>query len=273
MFLPVSAARWSLARPRKPRAILAAAIVPRAVEARLVEMARALAGGPGIAPAAVIALLPRLVFTALGAVAKLLARPTRESLLAIARGSIAKGTVATRPIAVLPETFSARRVGTLVAELLVLKPPGWARVIPVTSRRAGVTIPIKVRPIAARLERALLAIAILTLAEILARATIAGVALAISGVAFAISEIATGTVVPVEARPRPIAKIPARRTIIAIALAGIGLLAKRFCPSGLPGIGTPLAAVVPGAEPALGELLLRSPRRPRAALASAGVAL
>ena len=70
-------------------------------------------------------------------------------------------------------------------------------------------------------------------------------------------------------------------TVIAIALAGvrfstagIRLLAERFCAVGLPGIGTPLAValvtVALAGKPALGEFLLRPPRRSRAALAAGG---
>jgi hypothetical protein len=269
MLLPVGAARRSfagaiefrtiLARPLKPRAILAAAIVPRAVEARLVEMARALAGGPGIAPAAVVALLPRLVFTTLGAVTEILARPPRESLLAIAGGPIAEGTVA------------ARRIGSLVAELPVGGTPGRTGIVAVTARPPFVAIII--RPLTARFERTLLAV--IPCAKILPRSAIPGVALAISRVALAISrvalaipEISAWAVIATETL-RPIAKIPARAVVVparrpAFPLAGVGLPAERLSLA---------VTVIPGAKPALGEFLLRPPRRPGAALATAGTAL
>ena len=52
--------RAILARTRKARTLLAAAVVARPIKARLVEIARAVAGGTGIALAAILALLPRL---------------------------------------------------------------------------------------------------------------------------------------------------------------------------------------------------------------------
>jgi hypothetical protein len=48
-----------VARTGKARTLLAAAIVARPVKARLVEIARAVTGGTGIALAAILALLPR----------------------------------------------------------------------------------------------------------------------------------------------------------------------------------------------------------------------
>jgi hypothetical protein len=69
MLLPVGATSRPLAgtvefrpiltRTRKARTLLAAAVVARPVEARLVEIARTVTGGTGIALAAILALLPR----------------------------------------------------------------------------------------------------------------------------------------------------------------------------------------------------------------------
>ena len=76
--------RTVLARTRKPRTLVTIAIIALTVEARPIEIARAVARGAGIAAAAVVALLPGLVLAPVGTVAKILARPTRKSLLAIA---------------------------------------------------------------------------------------------------------------------------------------------------------------------------------------------
>src|SRR4051812_34090346 len=69
MLLPVGAAcrslagavefRAILARTRKARTLLAAAVVARAIKTRLVEIAGAVAGGTGISLTAILALLPR----------------------------------------------------------------------------------------------------------------------------------------------------------------------------------------------------------------------
>ena len=96
--------------------------------------------------------------------------------------------------------------------------------------------------------------------------------------------IALWTILAVEARPRRIAKIPARRTVIAVPLAGVGLARTRigFFAVGFGGVGFSrirpplalgLAAVALSSEvlagkAALGEFLFRSPGGAGAALAA-----
>ena len=314
MLLPVGAAFGPLARTvefraiftrtRKARTLLPAAFVAGSVKARLVEIARTIARGTGVALTAILTLLPRLRITAVcakilaGATvgrtareflvpAKFSLRPVATGAIAIARRPGTEGPIATRTVAVFTKTFATRRIGPLlaaafsrgigllVAKFAIGKTSSRACVVAITARRPVVAI--KIRPVAARLERTRLA-TIIARAKILTRSTIPGVALAIPGVAIAIpgvalaiSEIAAGAIIPVEAL-RTVAEIPARRTIVvAVALAGVGLaptrirlLAKRPRTVGLSGIGTPLAVVLPS-KPALGELLFRPPRRPGAA--------
>jgi hypothetical protein len=204
MLLPVGTARGPLAgavefrailaRTRKPRTLFAAAVVARAIEARLVETAPALACGTCITPATIIPLLPRLVLASLGTIAIVLSGttirraarellvaaefslgPIRTGTIAIARRPGAIGPIATRTVAVLAKTFATRCVGSLlaaafargiwlpVAELSIGRTPGRTRIVAIP--RAALAIPIPPRrtvvavetgTIAARLERALL---------------------------------------------------------------------------------------------------------------------
>ena len=148
MLLPIGAAcrslagtvefRAILARTREARTLLAASVVARSVKARLVEIARAFAGGTGIALAPILTLLPRLGITAIsttiGTVTKILARasigrtarellvtakfslrPIATGTIAIARRPGAERPIATRTVAVFSKTFAARRIGPLLA--------------------------------------------------------------------------------------------------------------------------------------------------------------
>jgi hypothetical protein len=209
--------------------------------------------------------------------------PIRTGTIAIARRPGAIGPIATRTVAVLAKTFATRCVGSLlaaafargiwlpVAELSIGRTPGRTRIVAIP--RAALAIPIPPRrtvvavetgTIAARLERALL-----TTATIFTRLERTPLTIVATG--------RTAGIGPITTRARSIAKVPPRRAVVAVALAGIRLsiagirlLAERLCAVGLPGIGTPLAvAFTLSGESALGELLLRPPRRPGAALAAA----
>src|SRR5437868_6865847 len=213
--------RTVLARTRKPGTFFAAPVVTRAVKAWLVEIARTVTGGTGIALAAILALLPRLcvaaIPTAIGTVTKIFSRPpvaavalairsaARKLLvaakfslrpiatrtIAIARRPGAIGPIAPRTITVFATAFTARRIGPLLATTfsrgirlpLAKFPVGKAasrtRIVAITAWRTVVAI--EIRPIAARLERTLLAAAIIARANILARSAVSGVALAVSG--------------------------------------------------------------------------------------------
>ena len=267
-------------------AILARLVVARFVKTRLVEIPRTVTRA-GIAFATIIALLPRLGIAALRPIAEILARATvggatggellgaaKFSLgtIAVARRPRTVRAIAARPVAVLAETFAARGIGPLftvavarrvrlfIAEFSVGRSRGRAGVVAVAT--------IEVRPVAARrvralvaatvfarLERTLLAVAVIARPKILPRPTVAAVALAIR-------TIASGTVVAIESRrPRRVAKIPARRTIVTIA--GVRLAPARI---GLLAIG--FVAVAFAGKAALGEFLLRSTRCAGAALAA-----
>src|SRR5438093_3333869 len=242
MLLPVGAAFGPLARTvefraiftrtRKARTLLPAAFVAGSVKARLVEIARTIARGTGIALTAILTLLPRLRITAVCAkilagatvgrtarkllvTAKFSLRPVATGAIAIARRPGTEGPIATRTVAVFTKTFATRHIapllaaafsrgiGLLVAKFAIGKTSSRAWVVAITARRPVVAI--KIRPVAARLERTRLA-TIIARAKILTRSTIPGVALAIPGVAIAIpgvalaiSEIAAGAIIPVEA--------------------------------------------------------------------------
>jgi hypothetical protein len=284
-----------LARTRKPRTLFAATVVARSIKARLVKIPGISTGGTGIAPAAILALLPRLGIAALGAISIILARATIPSVALAIRGTASellvaaefsfwpiatrtitvtwrsrtKGTSPTRAIAVLTKTFTTRRIRPLVAKFLLGKARRRTGVSAVTVAipARGAIITIKVRAISTRLERTLLAISILARAKIFPFT--------------AIRTIAARAVVAVETRPRRIAEIPARRTITTITLAGIGLagtrigfLAKRSRAVGFPRIGTPFTvAIALARKTTFGEFFLGSPRSPGSAFASAGAAL
>jgi hypothetical protein len=204
---------------------------------------RAVTGGTGVTLAAILTLLPRLGIAAVGA--KVLARTTvaavapairraARELLVTAKFSLRP--IATRTVAVFTKTFATRRIGPLlatafsrgiglpVAKFPIGKTSGRAGIVAIPEvalaiPARGAVVSTKIRPVAAWLERTLLA-AIIARAKILTRSAIPGVARAISGVGLAISEITGGAIIAVETL-RTIAKIAARRTIIAIALAGV----------------------------------------------------
>ena len=212
--------------------------------------------------------------------------PITTGTIAIARRPGAEGPIAARTVAVFAKTFAARRIGPLlaatfsrgiglpVAKFPVGRTSSRACIVAITARRTVVAI--EIRTVAARLERTLLAAAIIARTKILTRSTVrtitCGTILAVET-----SRTITGVAVAIAGK-RPIAA-RARRTIIAIALAGVRfsaagvrLLAERLGALGFPGIGTPLAvAFTLAGKPALGEFLLRPPRRPGAAFATAAL--
>ena len=211
-----------LARTRKPRTLIAAAVVARLVEARLVEIPRAIAGGTGIALAAILALLPRLGIAAIGAIAKILARAAirrtaREFLVAAefslgpiaTRRSPSRGGRALKGRSPRGRSPSLRKpsprgvYGRLSPNFLSAKrDAGRASLVAIPARRAIVAI--EVRAIAARRERTLLAISILARAKILPLTAIRPIA------ARAVDRrVETGDC----REARRIAEIPARRTI------------------------------------------------------------
>jgi len=300
--------RAIITRARKARTLVAAAIVAGAVKARLVETTPAFTFRTRITLAAIIPPLPRLVFASLGTIAKILAwtaiaavalairsapggkfpltaefslRPVATGAIAIARWPGAERPIATRTVAVLAKACATRRIRPLlaatlargirlaVAKLPVGRTSRRARIVAIPRAALAIPVPpwwtvvaIEIRAIAARRVRALVAATIFTRLE---------------GTPFAVVTAGrTAGKWPVAARAWRIAIIPARRTIIAVALAGIRLpiagirlLAERFCAIGFPGIGTPFpVAFALSGKSALGELLLRPPRRPGAALAA-----
>jgi hypothetical protein len=106
--------RAILARTRKARTLLAAAVVARPVKARLVEILRTVTGRTGIALAAILALLPRLriaaVPTTIGTVTKILSRApigraARELLVA---AKLSLRTIATGAIAITRRPLKGR---------------------------------------------------------------------------------------------------------------------------------------------------------------------
>src|SRR5712691_709746 len=201
-----------LARARKTRPLIAAAVltrfvVTRLVEARLVKVSGALTWRTRIASGMVrragVALLPRFGFTAirpeilaraaLPPVALAIRRAAREFLVAT---EFSLRTIAARPVAVLAKAFAARRVGSLltaafprcirflVAEFLFGKSRGGPSIATVGTRRAVVAIVIR--------------------------------AVATRGVGALFGTVAARTIIPVEAlRTRRVAIITARSVSIA----------------------------------------------------------
>ncbi len=265
------ALRAILARTRKSRTLLAAAVLARLIEAWFVITA----GRTGIPPDMIggrsIALLPRFRLAAIprGALAipaaKILAwsavrrtargkllvaaefplRPIPTRPIAIARRARRIRAICSRAVAVLAETFAprsigplrsaafARRVGLLVAEFPVLK----------TGGRAGL-ITVEIRAVAARGIGALFA------------------AVLAAGAVFAVEARRTGRVIPVTAGRCAVAFAG-----VSLAAARMRLLVIRSAALGLAGRGALLALAL-GRKTALGELLLGSARGAGAAFAA-----
>src|SRR5450631_2232438 len=195
--------------------------------------------------------------------------------IAIARRPRTERAVSSRPVAIFPKTFAARRRGSLVAatvpwrirllvgEFPVGELPGRTR-----AGARGAVVLTRIRAIAARGIGTLLAATILARAKLLARfRTIA---------AWSIVPVETWRTIgkrPIAARTRCIA-IAARRR--AFAFAGIGFararirfFAIRLGTVWFAGVGALLAIAFSG-EIALGEFLVGPAGGTRAALAAGG---